>query len=299
MITKRTLWSVLLLLSLPLVAQAQAENVDLKLTLSQGQSFKIRMSTSNTASTTVNRQPMKTVETLKFALQFTVAEVAPDGNYRLKAVFDNLSYSLAGAGEETDVMSGILTKAFAAVSGQSFEVRLNRAGLVLGVSGLESAVQAATQTLASHPEAARQIMTAFISQGLSEATWRQGLAQVFSVLPDGPVAIGERWSRKLAGSGQGLKWQSDLYCKILERSNGVAKVKVYYDIKSLEKSLAIGVTYSLSGTSQGTVDVEEATGLVLRGSLKSDVKGKAAAADTKGKRVPLTVTGTTTIKRER
>jgi hypothetical protein len=297
MITKRVSYLVALLLLLPLMACAQADKVDLKLVLTQGQSFTIALGTSNAASATIDGKPISTVESLKVSLLFTVQSVSAEGNYTLRAAFQNPSYSVSGTAPGIDLMSQILSNAFAAVNGQSFKVELSRAGVVTSVSGLDPAVRAATAALASYPEAVRHIIEAFIARGLSDANWRQGLADVFSILPERPVAVDERWSRKLSPGGAGTDMQGDAYFRITERGNGVSKLKAYYDIKSLGMSLPTGVSYSLSGTEEGTLSVDEVTGLVTHARLKSSLAGKASAAETNGKPVPLTMSSTVTIDR--
>jgi hypothetical protein len=297
MISRRKLSSIALAASLLLAASAVAgaEKVDLKLNLKPGQTFKIVFATRSTGSTSAKGQTYQTTESFSAGLAFSVESVDPDGTARMKVTFENVSYSLnqPGGAQLGQAMSRFL----AALGGQSFTMEVTSSGDVRSVTGIDAAADAALKALATYPEQVKTLASMLIKQIMSEPMWKLAMSSVFSILPQQPVEVGERWSRSFSGSAQGTAEVSDMYCKILDRANGVARVKVFVDVKSLEREPAPGMRLSIKGTGEGIVEIEEATGLVRRGSTRSNLKGSVTGAPGQNVNVPAVVTATTTISR--
>ncbi|MGC8862190.1 MAG: DUF6263 family protein [Armatimonadota bacterium] len=271
------------------------EKVTLRLNLKQGQTFKIAISTRNAGTASVKNGSYGTVESLSLGLAFNVESVDPEGMARMKAVFENVNYSLDQTGASQ--LSRVMNAFFAGLNGQSFTVEVAPSGEIRSVTGVESAIEAALRSLGDYPDQVRALASAFAGQVLSEPVWRSALAGVFSVLPPEPVEVGERWSRSSSTSTQGAGEISHFYYKILERTNGVAKIKVFTEVKSLHREPMPGVRLMLAGTGEGTVQVDEATGLLIRGSSKSNLKGRVSGAPGVSGEAPVVVTSTTTISR--
>ncbi len=190
-----------------------------------------------------------------------------------------------------------MNKLLAALAGQSFTLEVTSSGDIRGVTGVDSAVESALNTMGTYPEQIRALAGLFAKQVISEPMWRQAMASVFSILAREPVVVGERWSKSFSASAQGASQVTDVYCRFLERANGVAKVKVYVDVKSLQREPAPGTNLSVKGKAEGTIEIEEATGLILRGNIKSNLKRQVTGAPGQTAPVPIAVTGASTISK--
>jgi len=272
-----------------------AEKVVLRLNLKQGQTFRIALSVRNSGSASVKNQTYGTTESLNAGLAFRVESVDSEGNARMNVTFENVSYSLnqPGAPQLGQVMSAF----FAGLNGRSFGLEVGPTGEIRSVTGIEAAVDAALTSLANYPEQVRTLASTFAAQTISEPMWKSAMSTVFSVLPPGPVEIGERWSRSSSTSAQGAAETTQFYYKILERADGVAKVKVFADVKSLQREPLPGMRLVLAGRGEGTAQIDEASGLVIRSSSKSELRGRVSGAPGQSGELPVAVTSTTTISR--
>lgn len=290
---------VALVLLVTSVALAQGEKVDLKLRLKQGQTFKLMLTQANGGAANVGNQGISSTETLKLGLIFNVEAVETDGTARLKVTFDNPAYSVSTQGQPgADQVLAPLGKAFSALGGRSFMIEVTQAGVVRSLTGLDSATGAALQTLAGQPEPLRSMVSTLFSQAMAEPMWKHAMSEIFWVIPDGPVAIGERWSRQFAVSSPGGGQQGVCYLKITERAGGISKVKVYQDVKSAERTVGPNVRLTMKGVSEGTAEVDEATGLLLRIRMASNLQGSMAGASGKGSSsAPLAIRSSMSIDR--
>jgi len=288
--------AMLLIFALVGVARAEDEKVSIKLSLKQGQIFKLRLTTTNVGRATVGKTVVNNTESAVVGLVFSVESLDEDGTAHLKVTFDRPSYSLSGTGQTgSDQVSAVVGSAFAALHGQSFSMELTPTGVVKSVTGLAGATSAALQTLSGKPQMVQMIASLALKQAFADAAWREAMSGVFSVIPPSPVAIGERWSRQFSVGGEGAAQSGESFMKILSRENGVAKIKVFTNIKSLQRQPVPGMTINLTGTSDGVVSVEEATGLIADGSDKSNLKGNGTAPD--GKPFSLVASSSNRIER--
>ncbi len=274
---------------------AYSQKIALKLKLTPGQTFKIAMTSRHSGAASLKNQSYATTESFSTVLAFSVESVDTDGTARMKVTFADVSYSVSqpGAAQASDVMN----KLFAGLNGQSFALEVASSGEVRSLTGTDAAGDAALKAIASYPEQLRTAAAAFLKQAVSDPMWKLAMASVFSLLPQQPVAVGERWSRSFSASAHGATEVSETFCKIIDRANGVAKVKVFTDVKSLEREPAPGMRLATKGTGEGTVEIEEATGLLVRGSMQTNLKGHVTGVPGQTTGIPIAATGTSTIRR--
>jgi len=276
---------------------AQDEKIELKLNLKQGQTFKLRLTTANSGAASTSTQTVNTTETLKMGLAFSVESVEQDSTARLRVTFDNPNYTVTTAGQPgAEQVLNPIGKAFAALHDRSFTIEVTSTGEVRSLTGLDNATSGALQSLAGQPEAVRQIAGMMFAQTMSEPMWKHAMSSIFSVIPDHPVAINERWSKQFAVSSPAGGSQGVIYSKITERGGGVCKLKTYHDLKSMERAVGPSVKLAMSGTSEGTAEIEEATGLMIRAYSTTSLKGKAVESGKSGS-APLTARSTTSVER--
>lgn len=276
-----------------------AETVDLRLRLTEGQTFKLMLTTVNSGSATLKNQAANTVETAKVGMVFNVERVESDGSAQMKVTFDNPTYTASTAGQVVaEQLMAAVSKAFSALNGRSFKIEVTQTGVVRNLTGLDAATSAALQSLAGQPEAMRALAEMIFAQTMSEPIWKHAMSSIFSMIPDHPVAVGERWSRQLAFSSPSGGQQSVTYYKILERSNGISKIKIYSEIKSAERMVGPSVKLAFTGIAEGTAEIDEATGLVVRAYSTANMKGKTTEAVGKnGSTGSLTMRSSSSIER--
>jgi len=290
---------LIVIANLLLFTATSAETIDLRLRLTEGQTFKLMLTTVNSGSATLKNQAANTVETAKVGMVFNVERVESDGSAQMKVTFDNPTYTASTAGQVVaEQLMAAVSKAFSALNGRSFKIEVTQTGVVRNLTGLNAATSAALQSLAGQPEAMRALAEMIFAQTMSEPIWKHAMSSVFSMIPDHPVAVGERWSRQLAFSAPSGGQQSVTYYKILERSNGISKIKIYSEIKSAERMGGPSVKLAFTGIAEGTAEIDEATGLVVRAYSTANLKGKTTEAVGKsGSTGSLTMRSSSSIER--
>ncbi len=303
MFTRKTfgfLAAVALLICLMTAVVAQEGKVDLKLRLQQGQTFKIRTTSDHGGSASVDGNAFAGREVFTTGLIFLVQSVDSEGAATLKITFDNPTYSsgATAGGEVVDQLNKVLGSTLASLSGRSFTAQVMPNGVVRQIEGVQDVVDGALQGLAGQPAVIKGVVETAMRQSINEAVLKEGLESMFSILPGHPVDVNERWSRQSAiSTGQRTK-QSDIFCRIAERSNGVSKIKVYEQIKSYKSKTAFDHQLVLKGTSEGFVEIEEATGLILKGNFTTSLTGHSViTAGSQQKKLPTSISGTSTISR--
>lgn len=297
--SKRRLFGLTLALVCLTAGACLAQKVELKLNLTQGQAFKVQLTQRNTGTATSGQQGVTGGENVSVQMAFLVDSVADDGTATLKGTFGKVAYSGSASGQPgAEMLFEPLGRAFAVLEGKTFQVKVARTGAVQSVTGLAEAAAAALQGLTVQPDQLREFVSSSVTQAMSEAIWKEQLADVFTIIPDHPVAVGERWSRAIAVDAPGTSLRGAVYCKILERKGGVSKVKVFQEVKAGEKEIMPGVRMTFTGTSEGTCTVDEATGLVLNYNTTANTKGRVTAGSANGgTSTPVSIRTSVSIQR--
>lgn len=276
-------------------AAAAQHKVDLKLRLVVGQTFKLRQSVAKITTATIDNRAVTGNENFTTGLVFNVQKVDPDGATVLKVTYDQPSLAVSGSAVQgLEQLVQAIGRAVAGLHDQSFTVVLSPSGAVRGLEGSRECLQAAMRNLSGVPEPLRAIIEQALAQSVDEQVVREGMAGIFHVLPDGPVAIDERWSRQSGVSAQGVVETYEVFYRVLESKDGVSQIKTYRQVKNSEVASALGLSYSMSGVAEGMLYVEESTGVVKRGSFKLNLSGTAQSG---GKSAPVKSTATGTVER--
>ncbi len=253
---------------------AAQEKVDLKLRLTAGQEFRLRQSTAKITSATIDNRAVTASETFSSGMVFNVRNVDSDGAITLRVTFDQPSLDVSGSAiQGAEQLLQAVGRAVAGLHGQSFTLILGPSGAVRGVEGGRECLRAAIRGLSGVPEPLRAVIEGTLAQSMDEQALREGMASIFHILPDGPVAIGERWSRQSGVSSQGIVETYEVFYKVLESRNGVSKIKMYRQVKGSQVTSPLGFSCSMSGAAEGTLEVEESTGILKAASFKLTMSG--------------------------
>lgn len=274
---------------------AAQQKIDLRLRLAVGEAFRLRQSMAKTTTATIDNRAVTANENFTTGLVFKVEKVDPDGTLTLKVTYDQPSLAVSGSAVQGfEQLIQAVGRAVAGLHNQSFNVVLSPSGAVRGLEGNRECLQAAMRDLSGVPEPLRIIIEQALAQSVDEQVVREGMASIFHILPDGPKAIDERWSRQSGVSAQGVTETYEVFYKVLESKDGISQIKAYRQVKNSDVTSALGFRYSMSGVAEGMLYVEESTGVVKRGSFKLNLSGTATSG---GKSAPVKSTATTTMER--
>ncbi len=157
---------------------------------------------------------------------------------------------------------------YAALVGSAFEYKINAAGKVLSVKGVDELIKRIDREV---PDSDQKKET--IKQLRSQL--RQGSmigpADNLSLYPEHPVMVGESWQALHATNSNGLMMMSEDRYEIIERRDGIVKIKITSELKP-------GMTNGpknakLEGKQWGEVEIIERNGWVNRLNLQQAITG--------------------------
>lgn len=286
------------------VLGAAPEKISLRLNLKPGQTFKYRIDNTTKMTNTVGASTSAVETVVSVVYSFEVQSVE-NADYTLKVTYDSLKLREVGplgnvSGDSSKpAESHALVKGILGVVGQSFTLRVGQDGRVRSVQGCDEITRTASRELDTLAEPWKSAMTQLLGDHFGNAAVRESMRSLFDIYPEKPVAVGERWSRSEITS----KGKIDAFFKITERKDGRLSVKLYQEVTADPNAIPVQmglltVKSAVSGKSEGTMLIEEVTGLILKGSVSGKVSGSVKVIQGSNETaVPTSIEGTTSIER--
>jgi len=257
-------------------ASAAGEKVDLKLNLTAGKTYRTRM---------VNDQKMKTAmqgrevdmtnqQTMDMALAVQsvtggLATVAITYE-RIASIMETpggtLSFDSAEPAETQDPRLKIL----AAMAGSGFTLVTDQHGEVKELRGVQEMLDRMFDSIESENEQVAEALKAQFAKMYGEEGSKAMMGQVFGMLPPGPVAVGDIWTKtvELAVLGQ-MKTETSYTLNSVDGGKAVIGVQSTFEADSTGEGMDMGsfkVKMQMAGEQNGTIEIDLATGLVTGGS---------------------------------
>lgn len=261
------------------------EKITLKLNLEEGKIYTLDMDMDQDITQEPGGNKINMKQQMKMGFSFEVKEVDSDGNTMMDVAFDSIYFSQNGPMGHTVYDSKnesgevpLMAKGFAALVGEGFSMELTPEGFINDVQGvdlmLDRIMERIDLPLGSQVDQIKEQM----KRSFGDEAMLSQMESMMSIFPDKPVGIGDTWSRRFVMSGMmpmtiNNKW------KLKERRNGRAIIEVKSDIEPNQSATtletALGkMKYNLSGTQQGTLELDEATGWTVRAVMNQEMAGK-------------------------
>jgi len=291
------------LLLIQTLACAAPEKILPRLKLQVGQKFKLKASSDSKMVSTVQGQTQVITDSASLVCTFELLSLDEVGDMTMKVTYDSIRLSEdAPAGKivyDSTSTSEVppLVRGIAALVGQSFTMRITPEGRVRSVSGADEIVAKAIEKNNVLSEPWRSALSKQITDRFGNLPTSENMQGMFGVYPDKAVAIGERYSRKFQTAENII----ESFYKITDRKDGILTIKCYAKITPNPESpgIQIGLVQMKSeatGTEEGTLQIEEATGMILHISATSKSSGNLlVVSGAPEMRIPTNITGSTKI----
>jgi hypothetical protein len=259
------------------------EKIQYQMRFTEGEKYYLRFVTEQKISQTVSGRQQYTEQTIGLGYDLDVKSVDPNGNALERYTYKWVKLMQTAAGgkvvyDSSDKGSPVppVAQGFAALLDEGFSLKTTPQGKVEKVIGLQTLRDNVERKLPEGPmkEALKLGLKQFISEeGIKEMT-QSSLA----IYPDKPVGIGDSWKNTLTLT-QGASMTLENEWTLKDRKNGISFIEVKSNLKSNPKAkpMKMGsakVSYDMSGKQQGTIELEESTGRLIRSRINQDISGQ-------------------------
>jgi len=263
-----------------------AAAVTLQLKLAQGKTYYQRTEIDQHMVQTVMNMQQVMDQSMGTGIKMDVLDVDRQGNMRIRSTYNwsmskrtgpmgNLDYDSA---KQPTPPAG--AEPFAALLGQGYLVRITPKGEVLDVNGVEELQAAVRKKLPPGAEADPAL--GVLAQYLDKNSIRQMVETSFGVYPDKPVEVGESWSKKKVMTPM-FELTIDSKWTLQKREAGMAIIATTSSSRSNpDKPVEAGgmkMRFDLAGTQDGTLRMQEATGLIVLAQAQQQLKGEIKLGD--------------------
>lgn len=249
-------------------------------------------------------------QTLGFELTTEVLAPPPGGGHRARLTFDRTRMRMRNPAGEVAFDSAhpaepipAQFRGLAFMAGRSLECAFAADGTVDRVSGMDALFDGMMEEMAVPAGERREVLAAGIKRQFGDGAMREMVGSLVTGFAGRPVRVGESWEwrrRLQAILPMTLDWTSTL----LSREGGRARVALRGRVSPFEEAPPVDLGLarmrsSFTGTVEGEVEVEEATGFPaslrtvqeIAGTLTLEMDGVPPAVN------PMRVSSTTTVKR--
>lgn len=297
----------------PAAAQAgDGSPVELKYRLHAADSYRMRMTTIQRIKQNVQGQDIVMNMLIGMGYRMGVEAVDAKGNATVKVTYSSVVFRQEGPqgtiefdSEKPTADVPVMAKGFAAVVGEHFTMQLAPSGQVLAVDGVD-AMSARVIKKADLPEGPmREMVGKMMKDQYGDQTLKEMLEKVMRIFPDKAVRVGDTWTNQ-ANLTKGFPLTIDSTYTLKQRLNGIATIGVHSVCKPNAKAPAtemfnMKMSYKLKGEQNGTMDVDEKTGWILRSKLTQAFEGTVAVQNPASPdpiSIPMSIDGTIRVEPE-
>jgi len=263
-----------------------AAAVTLQLKLAKGKTYYQRMVIDQHMVQTVMNMQQVMDQSTGMGVKMDVLDVDSQGNMRIRNTYNWSMSKRTGPMGSLDYDSAKQptppagAEPFAALLGQGYVIKISPKGEVLDVNGVEELQAAVRKKLPPGSEADPALGA--LAQYLDKNSIKQMVENTLSVYPGKPVEVGESWSTKRVMSPM-FEMTVDSKWTLQKREAGVATIATTSSLRSnAEKPIEAGgmkMRFDLAGTQDGTLRMQEATGLIVLAQAQQQLKGEIKIGD--------------------
>lgn len=325
--TKRLVTAVLcILLMTAIFAQAEdviaekeayGEKIDLKLNLQKGQKFGMLMTMDMKVNQTVQGQEMKVGQLMTMELVSEVLDVNDKGIISMKTTYETMKGKIEGpmgviefdstkpGQDSNNPQAQMITSMYKAMAGNELVMKMTPKGDVESIEGFDAMMDKMAEGMGATDPNMAKAMKDMMKNFMNEDKIKQMNNDTMAAFPDWPVGIGDMW-HDIVSLDVGFPMDMDTTYVLKGRKDGVVFLDVISkmdmgdeDSKLIEVN-GMSMNMQMTGGMQGDMEVDEATGWLLRSKTSMQFSGAmkivANAQMPDGMTIPMSIVGTITIE---
>ncbi len=251
--------------------------IDLKMNLQSGAKYGYVMDMKMTMEQSAMGQSAKTDQTM--TMESTYDVVAGEGTGRkltisydriamsMRSPMGNMEYDSKDGGKK-DTMLNI----FGMMLNKPFSMYVSEKGDISKIEGLDNIIQSIGTTGTPQDE----VMRKQIAGVFNDTAVRSMMQQSLNIYPDKAVKTGDTWIKSMNLNMGPFSLKLDNTYKLTSVNGGTAHIDIASKISSNEGTKQMAgqeMKINLEGDSQGKMDVDIASGLVIDSKINQKIKG--------------------------
>ena len=254
----------------------------LELKLDKGKTWYERMVLDQKITQDILGQQQVTNMVIGTTMKLEVLDVDGQGNMQIRHTYASTRFKQANPmmpavdyDSSRQAIAPAGAEGFAALVGQSYAMKISPKGQVLEVTGMEELAEAIRKKLpGGAPAQGTDPLWAFLDKDALKEMTENSLA----VYPGKPVEPGDSWTRKQS-MRRSLAMTTESKWMLQKRDAGVATIASTASMKTDPNGPAMEIQgmamkMDLSGSQEGTIQMQESTGLVLVNRGRQQLKGQ-------------------------
>jgi hypothetical protein len=258
--------------------------------LAKGKTYYQRTVIEQQINQDIMGQQQKTELSMGTGLKLQVLDVDAQGNMRIQYTYlwtrlkqvNPMAQADYDSSSKSPVPEG--AEGFAALVGQSYTIKMTPKGHVVDVNGVEQLRDAVLKKLPAGADTTMGMNP--VAMYIDPASVKQMAEANMAIYPDKSVNLGESWTREMAMK-MGFTTITQYKWTLQKQEAGVATIGLAATLRTDPNSppmdaMGMKVKSDLSGTQEGTLQMAEATGLIMSTKERQQLKGQlkiAASAD--------------------
>lgn len=254
-------------------------------------------------------QSMKVNSDIQMKYHYDVIDATADSIYTLAFVYDHLKMTMDIPGSsvtvdsETEAEIATLTDMnpiFKALTGVYIELKMNKQGKVISMTGLDKLVDAIVNSIdESMDETIRQQLVAQFEQQFGGDSMEKMFDQLSSYFPENEVKIGDTWNNNMHVGGQ-VNMDINVLMKLKNVKDHVATLEANGDFVTDEGGIVQEINgmetkITMKGTQKGIVKIDLNTGWQISSEMTQNFDTETEVG---GAKIPQTIVMKTTIVTE-
>ncbi len=280
---------------------SSSKSIELSFNPQAGSTYKYVTTTDQTTSQEAMGQKMESKNHMEMYATYAVAN-NKDNDRELNVTYDRIVMKQSAMGMEVSVDTDVTdtttttgsmqtTKMFQNMKGQPFSIVLTKDGNIKEVKGFSSIMDKMMNATGNESsQEVKQSMKALLGEDFIKSMF----TQAFKIFPDKKVGVNDIWKTKMEiKSLLGLALENSYTLKSFDDKKAVLDVQSTITTNGDMDMMGMKIKGDLKGKSNGIIEVERNTGMVLNSNIKQTIAGEMEVMNMK---VPISIDQTVKIE---
>lgn len=261
------------------------DKIDLALNLPEGSRYNIRYTTSQKIVQDVGGQIQEIRQDTEFRYVYTVQKVDASGNMDIEIRYHSIRFDQYGPfghvgydSENPPEEVHPVALGYDVMVGEAFRITVSDSGEILRVKGMDDILNKLFDRMAVPEGVDKEAVRRNLYKQFGDQALKDSIGNFFAVYPGYSVVPGDSWD-KTVDVAIGFPLRVMTTYTLNDVSSGEARVMSSSQIHSRDDADPVNMggmslRYEVSGTQEGSILLDAATGWTIRGQISQEIGGK-------------------------